>query len=68
MSTQLQADLKEISSNFNPSSWESRTLHNARIKLKCFEEMIANHEAVSDAIELAHEIDEEQDQYKEGAE
>jgi hypothetical protein len=30
--------------------------------------MIANHEAVSDAIELAHEIDEEQDQYKEGAE
>ena len=62
MSTKLQSDLKLISDKFAPGAWERRTLHNARIKLKCLEELLGMHDAMGDALELAHEIDEEQDE------
>ena len=64
MSTKLQADIKRIRSAFCESSFEYKTLENAIVKLKCLEEMLVNHESSSDAIDLAHEIDGEQEQYK----
>jgi len=62
MSTKLQADLTRMKQEQETGSWQSRTLHNARIKLQCLEQLLAMHDAMGEALELAHEIDEEQDE------
>ena len=59
--TKLQEDLRKMYADQNEGS-RKVTLHNARLKLKCMEELLGMHDAMGDALELAHEIDEEQDE------
>ena len=58
--TRLQEDLTQMYKD-EPEGHRKRTLHNARLKLQCFEQLLAMHDAMGDALELAHEIDEDQE-------
>ena len=64
--TRLQQDLTEMYKTFPEGSKERMTLKNARIKLQCFEQILAMHDAMGDSLELAHEIDEEQELMADG--
>ena len=63
--TKLQEDLTQIYKEL-PDGWRKRTIHNARLKLQCHEQLLAMHDAMGDALELAHEIDEEQESLHNG--
>lgn len=58
--TRLQEDLIRMYHD-EPEGWRKRTLHHARLKLQCLEQLLAMHDAMEDALEMAHEIDEEQE-------
>ena len=59
--TKLQNDIQKMYGEAKDGSWQRVTLHNARLKLSCLEQLLSMHDAMGDALELAHEIDEEQD-------
>ncbi len=59
--TLLQKDLTRLSKEFPPDSWQARTAHNARVKLQCFQPVILMHDAIGEYIEVAHEVNEDQE-------
>jgi len=56
--TTLQTELDKMY-HAEEDTYRKMVLHNARIKLQCFEQLLAMHDAMEDSLELAHEIDEE---------
>ena len=64
--TQLQEDLTKLSHEFPRGSWQARTAHNARVKLQCLSPVIAMYDAIGEYIELAEEVNEDQEFMHEG--